>query len=95
MGSQHRTSTIEEHAAGELAERFGIVTGTLAQFAAALGVSPDRVLAAVDAGGIHPLVDTAISKGRTDSDRPRDPELRSLAFSAHDFAILMGQLAAP
>jgi hypothetical protein len=68
-----------------LARQAGIVAGTLAEYADALGTTPEQVLAAIR---FTPMVDTATNKAREDHDRPTDPQLRSLAMTTGQFARL-------
>jgi hypothetical protein len=46
----------------------------------------------VNALDVEPLVDTAESKGRNDTERPKTPDLRSLAFWRDDAKRLMQSL---
>jgi hypothetical protein len=73
----------------------GIVSARLAEYAAALGCTPDEVLAAIEAAGVEPMTDTAEPKGRGPAkDRPTDPELRSLALTTEDLEAVREALAA-
>jgi hypothetical protein len=70
----------------------GVYTGTLTDWATDAGCTPRDVLDAVNALDVEPLVDTAESKGRTDTERPTAPELRSLAFWRDDAKRLVEEI---
>ena len=57
----------------------GVLTGTVQEWADALGCTPAEVVEAIEAQGIELLVDTARQK-RQERERPTDPELRSVAM---------------
>ena len=89
MAYKARQQDSQKHRRGELTEHAGIVTGTLRQFAAALGTTPARVLSDIDRLGITPLNDTAALKARETHERPTDPALRSLALTSGDMGRLL------
>jgi hypothetical protein len=66
-----------------------LVCGRLSQYTDALETDPNGVLDAIDATGVHLLVDTAESKGHEKHDRPTDPALRCLGMTREVFARLM------
>jgi len=55
------------------------LTGTVSEWADALGCDPATVVDTIEAQGVELLVDTARQK-RQERDRPTDPELRSVAM---------------
>ena len=57
----------------------GVLTGTVQEWADALGCDPATVVDTIEAAGIELLMDTAKQK-RQSRDRPTDPELRSVAM---------------
>jgi len=71
-----------------LVEEFGIVAGTLQQFAETLQVSPERVLDDID---FDPLVDT-YGQDWHRYERSSDPSVRSLAMTSDQFARLSAAL---
>jgi hypothetical protein len=61
-------------------------------WAKALDTDPPAVEAALGALNVDPLVDTAESKGRNQTERPTAPDLRSLAFWRDDAKRLINRL---
>ncbi len=57
----------------------GVLTGTVSEWADALGCDPATVVDTIEAAGIELLVDTARQK-RQERDRAQSPDLRSLAM---------------
>jgi hypothetical protein len=93
MSTPSRLKDTARHEAGALDERFGIVTGTVEQFADTLDVEPDEVPAAIKAAAVDLLNDTARRKPRETHSRPDDPALRSLAMTRKAFARLLASPA--
>ena len=81
---------------GEVHVWGGIVSARLSDLAGALETTPEKLMDAADREGITPMVDTATSVGRSDSedDRPTDPALRSVAFAREDVARLRDAIEA-
>jgi hypothetical protein len=77
---------------GPLVSSQGIVCGRLSQYADALETDPNGVLDAIDATGVHLLVDTAESKGHEKHERPTDPALRCLGMTRVGFARLLTEV---
>jgi hypothetical protein len=65
----------------------GVLTGTVREWADALGCNPATVVDTIEAAGIELLVDTAKQK-RQPRDRTRDPELRSVAMVPEEASAL-------
>lgn len=62
MSTTARLKDTERHEAGALSAQFGIVTGTLTQFADVLYADVRSVFATIFAAGVGPLVDTAAKR---------------------------------
>ena len=77
---------------GPLVSSKGIICGRLVQYAEALGTDAEGVLSAIDAAGVHLLVDTAQSKAYETHERPTDPRLRCLGMSRDAFARLLAEV---
>lgn len=84
-GMSSRGADVARFEAGDVAVRFGIVTGHLSDLADVLDCTPTELLDAVERSEVTPFVDTAQQTGQTERDRPTDPELRCLAFTEEGF----------
>lgn len=91
-GQSVRSHDTEAHTRSGLTRKFGIVTGRLADWATELETTSARVLGAIEAAGITPLVDTAVSDGSAKYDRPTDPELRCIAMSKRNVGRVTAEL---
>ncbi len=65
----------------------GVLTGTVQEWADALGCTPAEVVDTIEAQGIELLVDTSRQK-RQKRNRPTDPQLRSLAMVPEEASAL-------
>jgi hypothetical protein len=65
----------------------GVLTGTVSEWADALGCDPATVVDTIEAAGIQLLVDTSRQK-RQKRNRPTDPELRSVAMVPEEASAL-------
>lgn len=85
MSNARSSEAIDQHIRGDTVAQHGIVSARLADLADMLETTPEAFLKAMRGAGIEPMVDTAQDKGRSRvaSERPTDPELRSLAFPIH------------
>lgn len=91
-GQSARSHDTKAHTRSGLTRKFGIVTGRLADWAAELEATPARVLSAMEAVGMTPLMDTAVNNGSSKYDRPTDPELRCIAMSKRDVGRVAAEL---
>lgn len=83
-GQRERPDTRELHWWG------GIVSATIEDLAAVIGVDAEAIEEAVESGVTEPLADTAKQNGRKGRDRPTDPQLRPLAFCHEELEALVG-----
>jgi hypothetical protein len=80
VGSTTRSKNVDPFTRGDLESWGGIVSGTVQDYAEAIGVHPDQVLDASER--VPLLVDTAEHKGRgKDYDRSEDPKKRCLGLT--------------
>lgn len=96
MSNARTSEAIDQHIRGDTAARHGIVSARVSDLADMLETTPEAFLKALKTAGIEPMVDTAEDKGRSReaSERPTDPELRSLAFPIRDLREVTAVLGA-